>query len=137
MDCLRARPEGRGPHGRGQARCRIRWPKRYAGWSTAEAKAMLCGKRTLDEIAERVVKKKIEPQPRSGQQELSGKHRQPLRLISARFALPHRLGGRPKSRAKAREKAAAEEKPVRAAMSAMATRVSTTSRRAAPSRSRR
>ena len=32
-------------------------------------KAMLSGKRTLDEIAERVVKKKIEPQPRSGRQE--------------------------------------------------------------------
>ena len=33
-------------------------------------KAMLSGKRTLEDIAERVVKKKIEPQPRSGRQEL-------------------------------------------------------------------
>ena len=41
---------------------------------------MLAGERTLEEIAERVVKKKIEPQPRSGRQELSGEHRQPLRL---------------------------------------------------------
>ena len=30
---------------------------------------MLSGKRTLEEIAERVVKKKIEPEPKSGQQE--------------------------------------------------------------------
>jgi len=44
--------------------------ERYAGWSTAEGKAMLSGKRTLEDIAERVVKKKIEPQPRSGRQEL-------------------------------------------------------------------
>ncbi|TIW80180.1 MAG: xylose isomerase, partial [Mesorhizobium sp.] len=36
--------------------------ERYAGWNTAEGKAMLSGKRTLEEIAERVVKKKIEPQ---------------------------------------------------------------------------
>jgi xylose isomerase len=43
--------------------------ERYAGWKSAEAKAMLAGKRTLEEIAERVVKKKIEPQPRSGKQE--------------------------------------------------------------------
>ena len=44
--------------------------ERYAGWKTAEAKAMLAGKRTLEEIAERVTKKKIEPQPVSGRQEL-------------------------------------------------------------------
>jgi xylose isomerase len=30
---------------------------------------MLSGKRTLEEVAERVVKKKIEPQPKSGRQE--------------------------------------------------------------------
>ena len=30
---------------------------------------MLSGKRTLEEIAERVVKNRIEPQPRSGRQE--------------------------------------------------------------------
>ncbi|TIY08035.1 MAG: xylose isomerase, partial [Mesorhizobium sp.] len=35
--------------------------ERYAGWNSAEAKAMLAGKRTLEEITERVVKKKIEP----------------------------------------------------------------------------
>ena len=44
--------------------------ERYAGWNTPEAQAMLTGKRTLEEIAERVVKDKIEPQPRSGRQEL-------------------------------------------------------------------
>ena len=44
--------------------------ERYAGWKSAEGKAMLSGKRTLEEIAERVVKKKIEPQPKSGRQEL-------------------------------------------------------------------
>ena len=43
--------------------------ERYAGWKSAEAKAMLSGKRTLEEIAERVVKKRIEPQPKSGRQE--------------------------------------------------------------------
>jgi xylose isomerase len=43
--------------------------ERYAGWKSAEARAMLAGKRTLEEIAGRVVKKKIEPQPKSGRQE--------------------------------------------------------------------
>jgi len=44
--------------------------ERYAGWKSAEAKAMLSGKRTLEEISERVLKKTIEPQPKSGRQEL-------------------------------------------------------------------
>jgi xylose isomerase len=44
--------------------------ERYAGWNSPEAQAMLTGKRTLEEIAERVVKDKIEPQPKSGRQEL-------------------------------------------------------------------
>jgi xylose isomerase len=44
--------------------------ERYAGWRTAESRAMLSGKRSLEEIAERVVKKKIEPEPKSGRQEL-------------------------------------------------------------------
>jgi xylose isomerase len=44
--------------------------ERYAGWNSTEAKAMLAGQRSLEEIAERVVKEKIEPQPRSGRQEL-------------------------------------------------------------------
>ena len=44
--------------------------QRYAGWKSAEAKAMLSGKRTLEEISERVLKKTIEPQPKSGRQEL-------------------------------------------------------------------
>ncbi len=43
---------------------------RYAGWNSAESKAMLAGKRSLSEIAERVEKKNINPQPRSGKQEL-------------------------------------------------------------------
>ncbi|EBW1603975.1 xylose isomerase, partial [Salmonella enterica subsp. enterica serovar Kottbus] len=43
---------------------------RYAGWKSAEGEAMLSGKRTLEEVAERVVKDKIEPQPKSGRQEL-------------------------------------------------------------------
>ena len=43
--------------------------ERYAGWKSAEGKAMLSGKRTLEDIADRVVKKKIEPQPKSGRQE--------------------------------------------------------------------
>jgi xylose isomerase len=44
--------------------------ERYAGWNTPEGKAMLAGKRSLEEIAERVEKKNINPQPRSGRQEL-------------------------------------------------------------------
>jgi xylose isomerase len=42
---------------------------RYAGWSTAEAKAMLGGQRTLAEIAARVEKDDVNPQPKSGRQE--------------------------------------------------------------------
>jgi xylose isomerase len=43
---------------------------RYAGWDKPEAKAMLKGERTLDEIAKRVADEKISPKPRSGKQEL-------------------------------------------------------------------
>jgi xylose isomerase len=43
---------------------------RYAKWDSAEGKAMLKGKRTLDEIAARVEKKDINPEPVSGRQEL-------------------------------------------------------------------
>jgi len=42
---------------------------RYAGWEEKEAKAMLSGKRSLEQIAARVEKQNINPQPRSGQQE--------------------------------------------------------------------
>jgi xylose isomerase len=43
--------------------------QRYAGWNASEAQAMLSGRRSLEEIAERVVKERIEPQPQSGKQE--------------------------------------------------------------------
>ncbi|WP_157015648.1 xylose isomerase [Mesorhizobium xinjiangense] len=43
--------------------------QRYAGWAGAEAKAMLAGERTLDQIAERAVREKLDPQPVSGRQE--------------------------------------------------------------------
>ena len=43
--------------------------ERYAGWNSAEAKAMLAGKRSLAEIAGRVEKDGINPKPRSGGQE--------------------------------------------------------------------
>ena len=43
--------------------------ERYAGWKGEEARAMLAGKRTLEQVAGRVVKDGIEPQPRSGRQE--------------------------------------------------------------------
>jgi len=43
--------------------------ERYAGWKRVDAKAMLSGRKSLEEIAERVVKEKIEPQPHSGRQE--------------------------------------------------------------------
>jgi xylose isomerase len=42
---------------------------RYAGWNEAEAKAMLSGGRTLEQVSERVLAQGIEPQPRSGRQE--------------------------------------------------------------------
>lgn len=42
---------------------------RYAGWNEREAKAMLTGKRSLEQIAARVDKQNINPQPRSGRQE--------------------------------------------------------------------
>jgi xylose isomerase len=43
--------------------------ERYAGWKSAEGKAMLSGKRSLSDIADRVEKKNINPNPRSGGQE--------------------------------------------------------------------
>ncbi len=42
---------------------------RYAGWVTAQNKAMLAGKESLGQIAARVEKQNINPQPKSGQQE--------------------------------------------------------------------
>ncbi len=42
---------------------------RYAGWDGAEGRAILKGKRSLAELAGRVEKKRIEPQPVSGRQE--------------------------------------------------------------------
>jgi xylose isomerase len=43
--------------------------ERYAGWNDPEAKAMLNGERTLEDISQRVLSQGIEPQPRSGRQE--------------------------------------------------------------------
>ena len=43
--------------------------ERYAGWNSAEGKAMLSGKRSLAEIAGRVEKDGVNPKPRSGGQE--------------------------------------------------------------------
>ncbi|SHO62574.1 D-xylose isomerase [Pseudoxanthobacter soli DSM 19599] len=42
---------------------------RYAGWEGEEAKAMLAGRRSLDEIAARVHAEGLDPKPRSGRQE--------------------------------------------------------------------
>ena len=42
---------------------------RYAGWQGTEAQAMLKGERSLDDIAARVEKDGINPQPKSGRQE--------------------------------------------------------------------
>lgn len=42
---------------------------RYSGWNSAEADAVLAGKRTLEEVAARVLNDGIEPQPKSGRQE--------------------------------------------------------------------
>jgi xylose isomerase len=43
--------------------------ERYAGWSTSKNKAMLAGKESLGDIAARVEKNNINPQPSSGRQE--------------------------------------------------------------------
>ncbi|MFZ0605056.1 MAG: xylose isomerase [Roseiarcus sp.] len=43
--------------------------ERYAGWDKAEAKGMLAKGATLESIAARVAKEKIEPKPKSGRQE--------------------------------------------------------------------
>ena len=43
--------------------------ERYAGWSSAEAKAMLAGKHSLEDISERVLATGLNPQPKSGKQE--------------------------------------------------------------------
>ena len=43
--------------------------ERYAGWNSGEAKAMLSGNGTLEQISEHVLSNGIEPQPKSGRQE--------------------------------------------------------------------
>jgi xylose isomerase len=43
--------------------------KRYAGWDSADGKAILSGKKSLAEIAAAVEARNAEPQPHSGQQE--------------------------------------------------------------------
>jgi len=43
--------------------------ERYARWNEPEAQAMLKGERTLEEIAERVMRENLNPQPVSGRQE--------------------------------------------------------------------
>jgi xylose isomerase len=43
--------------------------QRYAGWDGAEAKKVLAGGYSLDEIEHYVVSRNIEPEPRSGRQE--------------------------------------------------------------------
>ena len=44
--------------------------KRYAGWETPLGKDILAGRRSLDDLAALVAEKKLDPKPRSGQQEL-------------------------------------------------------------------
>ena len=42
---------------------------RYAGWDSEEGKAILAGKRTLAQVADRAIAQNVAPQPRSGKQE--------------------------------------------------------------------
>ena len=42
---------------------------RYVGWDTEAAQAMLSKESSLDQIAERVEREGINPQPKSGRQE--------------------------------------------------------------------
>jgi xylose isomerase len=43
--------------------------ERYAGWDSAAAKAMLGGQASLDDIAGRAARERIDPKPKSGRQE--------------------------------------------------------------------
>ena len=43
--------------------------ERYQGWDAAEGRAILEGKRTLAELADRALAAGLNPQPRSGRQE--------------------------------------------------------------------
>lgn len=43
--------------------------ERYSGWNSAEGQAMLSGQRSLEDVARRVIKDAVDPQPRSGKQE--------------------------------------------------------------------
>jgi xylose isomerase len=43
--------------------------ERYQGWNSPEGRAMLSGKRTLEEIAARLDREAFEPKPKSGRQE--------------------------------------------------------------------
>jgi len=43
--------------------------ERYAGWNGAEAQAILAGKRTLAEVADKAIAAGLDPKPRSGRQE--------------------------------------------------------------------
>ena len=43
--------------------------ERYAGWRGKEGRAILAGKRSLEELAARVAREKIDPAPKSGRQE--------------------------------------------------------------------
>ncbi|MEO8667621.1 MAG: xylose isomerase [Bauldia sp.] len=42
---------------------------RYSGWQGKEGKAILAGKRSLDDLSASVLKRGVEPQPKSGKQE--------------------------------------------------------------------
>ena len=43
--------------------------ERYAGWDGPEGRAILAGERSLDDLAESVLRRKLDPQPKSGKQE--------------------------------------------------------------------
>ncbi|HEV7416594.1 xylose isomerase [Tianweitania sediminis] len=43
--------------------------ERYSRWNSAEGQAILSGQRTLEDVARRVIKDAVDPQPRSGKQE--------------------------------------------------------------------
>ncbi|MEQ9688130.1 MAG: xylose isomerase [Bauldia litoralis] len=43
--------------------------ERYAGWDSREGKAILAGKRSLEDLSKSVLKKGLDPQPKSGKQE--------------------------------------------------------------------
>ena len=65
---------------------------RYAGWSKGLGKAILAGKKSLDDLAEYVDAHALEPKPKSGRQEYLENLAQPVLLTGGRPPPPGLIG---------------------------------------------